>query len=119
MKRSAIVLIVVLAVLGMGLIYPLAEGQTQRGPGYGMGPGMMGRGGYGGGPQYCPYCGSYIGPYGMGCGMMGPGYGYGMGPGMMQRGWGMGPQYQQLEKPLGKKDAKEKERRKENQNLLL
>jgi len=53
---------------------------------------MMGGGGYGG-PQYCPYCGSYIGP--------GGGYGYGMGPGMM------GPQYQQLEKPLGKKEAKE------------
>ena len=41
------------------------------GPGYGMGPGMMG-GGYGPG-------------YGMGPGMMGGGYGpgYGMGPGMM------------------------------------
>jgi hypothetical protein len=56
-------------------------------------------------PQYCPYCGSYVGPYGMGPGMMGPGYGYGMGPGMMHRGYGYGPQYQQLEKPLGKKDA--------------
>lgn len=48
------------------------------GPGYGMGPGMMG--GYGG-----------AGPgYGMGPGMMG-GYG-GMGPGMMG-GYGMGPGY--------------------------
>jgi hypothetical protein len=51
------------------------------GPGwYGMGPGMMGPGyGYGG--------------YGMGPGMMGPGYGYGgygMGPGMMGPGYGYG-----------------------------
>jgi hypothetical protein len=118
MKRSAIVLIVVLAVLAVGLIFLLIEGQAQRGPGYGMGPGygygmgpgMMGSGGYGGGPQYCPYCGSYLGPgggYGMGPGMMGPGYGYGMGPGMMGRGYGYGPQYKQLEKPLGKKDAME------------
>ena len=47
------------------------------GPGYGMGPGMMG-GGYGSG-------------YGMGPGMMGGGYGpdYGMGAGMMG-GYGMG-----------------------------
>jgi hypothetical protein len=98
MKRSVIVLVVVLAVLAVGFIFLLMEGQAQRGPGmmgpgygYGMGPGMMGWGGYGG-PQYCPYCGSYLGP--------GGGYGYGMGPGMM------GPQYQQLEKPLQKKDAK-------------
>jgi hypothetical protein len=55
------------------------------GYGYGMGPGMMGPGyGYG---------------YGMGPGMMGPGYGYGygMGPGMMGGGYGgygmMGPGY--------------------------
>ena len=113
MKRSATILIVVLAVAAVGLVFLLADGQAQMGRGgmmgpgygYGMGPGMMGRGGYGGEPQYCPYCGSYIGPYGMGSGMMGPGYGYGMGPGMMGRGYG--PQYQQLEKPLGKKDAKE------------
>jgi hypothetical protein len=105
MKRPAIVLIIVSAVVAVGLIFMLTEGRAQRGPGYGMGPGMMGRGGYGGEPQYCPYCGSYIGPYGMGPGMMGPGYG--MGPGMMHRGYGYGPQYQQLEKPLGKKDAKE------------
>jgi hypothetical protein len=114
MKRSLTILIVLLAVAAIGLIFPLADGQAQRGGGmmgpgygYGMGPGMMGRGGYGGEPQYCPYCGSYIGPYGMGPGMMGPGYGYGMGTGMMNRGYGYGPQYQQLEKPLGKKDAKE------------
>ena len=108
MKRSAIVLTVVLVVVAAVGLFFFIEGQAQRGPGYGMGPGMMGRGGYGGEPpQYCPYCGSYVGSYGMGPGMMGPGYGYGMGPGMMHRGWGMGPQYQQLEKPLQKKDAKE------------
>ena len=44
------------------------------GPGYGMGPGMM-EPGYG---------------YNMGPGMMGPGYGYGMGPGMMAPGYGYG-----------------------------
>jgi len=43
--------------------------------------------------NYCPYCGSPLGPgegygYGMGPGMMGRGYG--MGPGMMYPGWGMG-----------------------------
>jgi hypothetical protein len=76
---------------------------------------------------YCPYCGSYMGPgyggYGMGPGMMGPGYGrgygmgpgmmggsggygYGMGPGMMGPGYGYGPQYRQPPKPLEEKDAK-------------
>jgi len=100
-----------------------------------MGPGMMGPG-YGyqqqGGWNYCPYCGGYIGPgsgYGMGPGMMGRGYGMGpgmmhggrgMGPGGMHRGWGMGPQYgpqygpgyqgpqyQQPQKPMEEKDARE------------
>lgn len=102
-----------------------------------MGPGMMGPG-YGyqqqGGWNYCPYCGSYMGPqwgYGMGSGMMGGmmgpgmmGRGYGMGPGMMGRGYGMGPgrmgpqygpqygpgyqgpQYQQPQKPMNEQDAK-------------
>jgi hypothetical protein len=47
--------------------------------------------------NYCPYCGSYMGPhggYGMGSGMMGQGMmgrgmmgGQGMGPGMMGRGY--------------------------------
>ena len=112
MKRSTIVLIAVLVVIAVGLIFLLIEGQAQRGPGmmgpgYGMGPGMMGPGGGYGGygeRQYCPYCGGYVGPYGMGPGMMGRGM---MGPGMMGPGYGYGPQYQQLEKPLGKKDAKE------------
>jgi hypothetical protein len=83
----------------------MGPGMMGPGYGYGMGPGMMGWEGYGG-QQYCPYCGSYLGPGG-GYGM-GPGYGYGMGPGMMGWGYqGYGPQYQQLEKPLQKKDAKE------------
>jgi len=110
MKRSLFIAALAIAV-GFLLLFALG-GLAQRGPGmmgpgygYGMGPGMMGGGGYGG--QYCPYCGSYLGSgggyYGMGPGMMGGGYGYGMGPGMM----GYGPQYQQLEKPLQKKDAKE------------
>jgi hypothetical protein len=51
---------------------------------------------WGGGWDYCPYCGNYLGPgYGMGPWMMGRGYGgYGMGPWMMGRGYGgygMGP----------------------------
>jgi hypothetical protein len=50
--------------------------------------------------------------YGMGPGMMGPGYGYGygMGPGMMGPGWygpQYGPQYQQQQKPLDKEKAKQ------------
>ncbi|MBW2094056.1 MAG: hypothetical protein JRI80_04135 [Deltaproteobacteria bacterium] len=61
--------------------------------GYGMGPRMMGRGGYG-----------MMGP-----GMMGGQGGYGMmGPGMMggQGGYGMmGPQYQGNRKALTEKDA--------------
>ena len=97
-------------VLAMGLtLFPMnAEAQ--------MGRGMMGyQGGYGQG-DYCPYCGSYIGPgYGMGPGMMhgrpGMGPGYGMGPGMMYRDWDRGPQYgppfQQPQKPLEVKDVKE------------
>lgn len=50
--------------------------QQGGGPGYGMGPGMMGPG------------------YGMGPGMMSPGYGMGAGmpgPGMMRPGYGMSP----------------------------
>jgi hypothetical protein len=93
---------------GGGYGYGMGPGMMGPGYGYGMGPGMMGPGyGYGMGP-------GMMGPgygygYGMGPGMMGPGYGYGygMGPGMMGQGYGYGPQYQQLEKPLGKKDAQE------------
>jgi hypothetical protein len=95
--RKTIPFLVLALILGLTL-YPI-EGRAQMGSGYGMGPGMMGGGGYGG--WYCPYCGQYSGPgggyggYGMGPGMMGYGYGgYGMGPGMMGRGYGgygMGP----------------------------
>lgn len=40
----------------------------------------------------CPWSGSGPG-WGMGPGMMGPDYGRGMGPGMMGHGWGMGPHH--------------------------
>jgi hypothetical protein len=101
MKRTLLVIALVIA-LGLLLFFALG-GLAQMGPnmmgpgyGYGMGPGMMGGGGYGG-QQYCPYCGGYLGS--------GGGY-YGMGPGMMGPGYqGYGPQYQPLEKPLPKKDA--------------
>jgi hypothetical protein len=53
------------------------------GPGYGMGPGMMGGG--------------------MGPGMMGRGWGYGMGPWMMGPGYG----YQQAAKPLDENEARQ------------
>lgn len=59
-----------------------AWAQPDYGPGYGMGPGMMGDYGPGGGYGY-----------GMGPGMMGGyGRGYGMGPGMMG-GYGPGGYY--------------------------
>jgi hypothetical protein len=95
------------------------------GPGYGMGPWMMGRGhgGYGMGPWMM---GRGHGGYGMGPWMMGRGYGgYGMGPWMMGRGdsgYGMmgpgygyeywpqydyGPQSQRFSKPLDKDRAKQ------------
>jgi hypothetical protein len=77
-------------ILALGLIILPAEGKTQ------VGPGMIGYGpGYGG--WVCPYCGQY----------MGPEAGYGMGPGMMGPGYGYGPQYQQPQKPLTEKDARE------------
>jgi Spy/CpxP family protein refolding chaperone len=72
---------VVLAALGAALAVSLAWAQPY-GPGYGMGPGMMG-GGYGMGP-------GMMGPGMMGPGMMGPGMMGGMGPGMMG-GYGMVP----------------------------
>lgn len=88
-----------------------------------MGPGMMGGDpGYrpyesGEGWRYCPYCGVPYGRgggWGMGPGMMGPGYGrgpgmhhWGMGPGYgMRPGYGYGQPYRQLREPLGKDDAK-------------
>jgi hypothetical protein len=83
----------VLSLLVLAFTFYGGEVRAQMGhgmmdPGYGMGPGMMGGGGYGG--WYCPYCGQSLGPrggYGMGPGMMGPGMmGPGMGPGMMGPG---------------------------------
>jgi hypothetical protein len=96
-------------VLVMGLtLFPM-NGEAQMGRGM-IGGGTIGsQGGYGQG-NYCPYCGSYIGPgYGMGPGMM---YGRpGMGPGMMYRDWDRspqyGPQFQQPQKSLEVKDVKE------------
>ncbi len=78
---------------------PSGQGEQgdRPGPGYGMGPGMMGPGW---GPGYGMGSGM-MGPgwehrhHHMGPGMMGPGWGYGhhMGPGMMGPGWGYGPGY--------------------------
>jgi hypothetical protein len=134
MKRTVFILVLV-----FGLAFCAARTEAQMGPGmmhgYGMAPGMMGSGGYGG--RYCPYCGQPMGPgggYGMGPWMMGPGYGMGpwmmrggmmgggmMGPGTMGRGMGPGmmgpgygpqygpqypPQYQQPQKPMEEKDAR-------------
>jgi hypothetical protein len=82
----------IILVLGLAFVLSMTfyavSGYAQTGPGYGygMGPGMMGPGyGYG---------------YGMGPGMMGPGYGYGQGP-------QYGRQYGQPEKPLDKDQAKQ------------
>ena len=118
MKKTAFILALALV---FGLAFYAAQTEAQMGPGmmhgYGMGPGMMGPGGYGG--WYCPYCGQPMGPgYGMGPwmmrgGMMGPGMmGRGMGPGMMGPGYGpqygpqYPPQYQQPQKPMEEKDAR-------------
>ena len=81
-------MITVTVLLLTSLILLPLEGRAQTDP--------QGYGDY----NYCPYCGSYLGPGGgygmMGPGMMGGGYGmmgpgWGMGPGMMYRGYGMGP----------------------------
>ena len=81
------------------------------GPGYGMGPWMMGRGhgGYEMGPWMM---GRGYGGYGMGPWMMGSGYGgYGMmGPGYGHEYWpqyNYGPQSQRFSKPLDKDRAKQ------------
>ncbi len=71
------------ALAGLAVASPaVAQPYGGYGPGYGMGPGMMG--GYG--PGY-----GMMGGYGPGYGMMGGyGPGYGMGPGMMGPGYGPG-----------------------------
>jgi hypothetical protein len=97
--------------LALGLILSPREGNTQMGPGYGMGPGGYGEW------EYCPYCGAPLGPETMGPGYgrrpgMRP-YGWGMGPGMMGPGYGpgygpqYGPRYQQPQDPLDKKEVQE------------
>jgi len=87
-KKTLLLATMAILVLGLGL----GIGYAHMGPGYGYGssPGQN--------YNYCPYGGNYSGSgYGMGPGMMGPGYGYGMGPGMMGGGYGgygmMGPGY--------------------------
>lgn len=78
-----------------GLAQTTGEPMVGYGPGYGMGPGMMG--GYGPGYGMMGGYGGYgmgpgmMGGYGSGYGMMGGYGGYGMGPGMMGGGYGMGP----------------------------
>lgn len=80
------------------ILFLPVEGNAQMGawvmgPGYGPDPGYSGApGGFGYG--YCPYGGPH----------MGYGRGYGMGPGMMGPGY-YGPQ-QGSQKPLEEKDAK-------------
>jgi hypothetical protein len=136
MSKTALISITALLLVFGAALYPSDSSAQMMGPGYGMGPGMMGGGGYGGwqgmgpgmmGPGYGYGMGpGMMGPgygygYGMGPGMMGPGYGYGMGPGMMGPGYGYGmgpgmtrpgygygygPQSQQPQKPMEEKDAK-------------
>ena len=91
----ALPLALALTLYGTGAGDQVAYAASGPGYYYGMGPGMMGYGGYG-------YCG--------GPGMMG--YGYGMGPGMMGYGYGpygrqYAPGYQQPQKPLNENQAKE------------
>jgi hypothetical protein len=87
MKKTLLLAITAALVLAVGFGVGYAQrGSGRTGPGYRYGPPQ------GQGYNYCPYCGNYIGPgYGMGPGMMGRGYGYGMGPGMMGHGYMMGP----------------------------
>jgi len=97
---TMVVLAVMLGVVGL---------HAQAGAPSGTGPGGGGQPGYG--PQgqqgwSCPGWGAWQGGgWGMGPGMMRGGWG--MGPGMMGPGYGYGygPQYQQRETPLTKKDA--------------
>jgi hypothetical protein len=88
MKKIILVVCVVALMAFSGSTIVSAQ-PAGPGYGYGMGPGMMGPG-YGYGYGMGP---GMMGPgygYGMGPGMMGPGYGYGMGPGMMGPGYGYG-----------------------------
>jgi hypothetical protein len=104
MKKTILLAITAISVLGLGV----GMGYAHMGPAYGPGtsPGQS--------YNYAPYCGYYGGPgYGMGPGMMGPGYG--MGPGMMGPGYGYGygpqygygQQYRQPSEPLSEDQAKQ------------
>lgn len=116
MKKAIFIsLIVFVLLLGATILYANPYGSTPVQEGYGPYPGW----------NYCPYCGSYMGPGRMyPGGGMGPGYGMGhhgqgMGPGMRHhRGWGMGPQngprhgpqygppYQQRQEPMDEETAR-------------
>lgn len=87
---SAVVPLVIAGALATATAFAQQPQQSGGGPGYGMGPGMMGGYGPGAGGR-----GGYGPGYGMGPGMMGGGGGgygpgYGMGPGMMGGGTGPG-----------------------------
>ena len=95
-------MVILAGLLTFGTVSAQPMGSGMMGPG-GGGPPAYGPQQQG---WYCPYCGRWSGPgYPMGPGMMGPGYGYHMGPGMMGPGYGYGPQYQQPQKPMTQKDA--------------
>ena len=101
MKKSIVfgLAVVVALMLGLGSLYAQPMGPGRMGQRGGSGPGYAPpqQGGW-----YCPRGGGW----GMGPGMMGRGWsGYGMGPGMMGPGYGYGPQYQQPQKPLEKSDV--------------
>ncbi|MGC9325760.1 MAG: hypothetical protein ACP5G0_13545 [Desulfomonilia bacterium] len=106
MNKTLMIGSLIIVTLLVGLTYLNAQPM-----GRGMGPGY----GYEQGSEdwnYCPYCGSEIGPgYGYG-------RGYGMGPGMMHRGYGpmhrwggpdqyYGPRSWQRQEPLKEKEASE------------
>ena len=76
MKKIGLLLAFVSIVAFVAIAYAQGPGMTEPEQGW----------------NFCPYCGSYVGPrggYGMHQGMMGGGYG--MGPGMMGGRYGMGP----------------------------
>lgn len=76
MKKAGLLLVLVSVIALVAIAYAQDPGKTGDQEGW----------------NFCPYCGSYVGPrggYGMHQGMMGGGYG--MGPGMMGSGYGMGP----------------------------
>jgi hypothetical protein len=76
MKKAGLLLVLVSVIALVAIAYAQNPGKTGNQEGW----------------NFCPYCGSYVGPrggYGMHQGMVGGGYG--MGPGMMGSGYGMGP----------------------------